>query len=127
MCGIFSIYSFDKARTIDLSLVKSATDEMMHRGPDDAGYYVNGNIGLGHRRLSIIDLSLGHQPMTNEDGQITIVYNGEIYNYKEIKTSLTSLGDTLRTDGDTEVIIKANEGWETQCVQKFNGMFAFSL
>jgi len=121
MCGIFSIYSFDKARAIDLSLVKNATDEMIHRGPDDAGYYVNGNIGLGHRRLSIIDLSLGHQPMTNKDCQIIVVYNGEI------QASLSSLGHTFRTDCDTEVIIHAYEEWGTQCVQKLNGMFAFSL
>ncbi len=127
MCGIFAIYSFDKSRPVDLSVVKYATDEMKHRGPDDSGYYVNGNVGLGHRRLSIIDLTTGHQPMTNEDGQIITIYNGEIYNYHEIRKDLIDLGHIFCTHSDTEVIIHGYEEWGTQCVHKFNGMFAFAL
>jgi len=108
-------------------MVREATDVMHHRGPDDSGYVTDRNTGLGHRRLSIIDLSSGHQPMTNEDGQVIVVYNGEIYNYKEIKEDLLSRGHVFRTDCDTEVIVHGYEEWGTDCLQKFNGMFAFLL
>jgi len=100
---------------------------MDHRGPDDSGFYVKDNIGLGHRRLSIIDLSHGHQPMFDEDGSLSVVYNGEIYNYKEIKDVLVSKGHVFKTDCDTEVIIHAYEEWGAECVKQFNGMFAFLL
>jgi asparagine synthase (glutamine-hydrolysing) len=128
MCGIFGLYYLDHYHFVDKNIVINATDEMTHRGPDDSGYYVNNNIGLGHRRLSIIDLSpLGHQPMFNEDGQIVIVYNGEIYNYKEIQGDLIAKGHIFKSNCDTEVIIHAYEEWGYDCVQKFNGMFAFAL
>jgi len=106
-------------------MVADATNTMIHRGPDDCGFFVHNNIGLGHRRLSIIDLSSGHQPMTNENGNIVVVYNGEIYNYKEIKAELVSHGHIFRTDCDTEVIVHAYEQWGVESVHKFNGMFAF--
>ena len=104
-----------------------ATDIMHHRGPDDSGYFVKKNIGLGHRRLSIIDLASGHQPMANEDGSIIVVYNGEIYNYKEIQRELALCGHSFRTDCDTEVIVHGYEQWGVDCLQRFNGMFAFVL
>ena len=127
MCGIFGIHFFDSQRTVNRQMVQEATDVMHHRGPDDSGYFVDSNTGLGHRRLSIIDLSSGHQPMTNEDGAVVLVYNGEIYNYKEIKGELVSKGHIFRTDCDTEVIVHGYEEWGEDCLQKFNGMFAFVL
>ncbi len=127
MCGIFGIKFHNSSRPVDDLMVKEATDLMFHRGPDESGYYVSVNIGLGHRRLSIIDLSSGHQPMTNEDGRIITVYNGEIYNYKDIRNELISRGHTFLTNCDTEVIVHGYEEWGTDCVQRFNGMFAFAL
>lgn len=127
MCGIFGIHFFDRQRPVNSQMVQMATDVMYHRGPDDAGYFVEANNGLGHRRLSIIDLSSGHQPMTNEDGQVIVVYNGEIYNYKEIKHELIGRGHIFRTDCDTEVIVHGYEEWGPDCLHKFNGMFAFLL
>jgi len=108
-------------------MVVDATNTMAHRGPDGSGFYINNNIGMGHRRLSIIDLSTGRQPMFNEDEQIVTVYNGEIYNYKEIKKELEAKGHIFKTDCDTEVIVHGYEQWGTDCVDKFNGMFAFVL
>ena len=127
MCGIFCIYFPDVSRLVEQDLVLSATNEMRHRGPDDEGVYISGNIGLGHRRLSIIDLASGHQPMFNEDGQIALVYNGEIYNHLEIREILVKKGHIFRTKSDTEVIIHAYEEWGVESVHKFNGMFAFAL
>ncbi len=127
MCGILGIHFFDTLRPVSMSMVQDATDTMYHRGPDDSGYFVDGNTGLGHRRLSIIDLTSGHQPMTNEDGRVVVVYNGEIYNYKEIKEELVGKGHIFSTDCDTEVIIHGYEEWGTDCLQRFNGMFAFIL
>ncbi len=127
MCGIFGIYYPDKSKKIDRNLVVEATNLMYHRGPDDSGFYVKDNIGLGHRRLSIIDLSHGHQPMFNEDDSIILVYNGEIYNHTEIRDQLISRGHIFKTKCDTEVIIHAYEEWGHESVQKFNGMFAFVL
>lgn len=127
MCGIFGLFFFDQSHEIDPAVVIKATNAMIHRGPDDSGFYINKNIGLGHRRLSIIDLSSGHQPMFNEDDQVAIVYNGEIYNYKEIQFDLISKGHIFKSNCDTEVIIHAYEEWGYDCVKKFNGMFAFAL
>lgn len=127
MCGIFGIFYTDSSRPVDSAMVKGSTDLMVHRGPDDSGYYVSGNVGLGHRRLSIIDLSSGQQPMANEDGRIITVYNGEIYNYKDIRQELISKGHTFATNCDTEVIVHGYEEWGTDCVQRFNGMFSFVL
>ncbi|WP_459925909.1 asparagine synthase (glutamine-hydrolyzing) [Desulfatiferula olefinivorans] len=125
MCGIFCIHFFEKSRLVNVAMVEKATNSMAHRGPDDSGYYINGNTGLGHRRLSIIDLASGHQPMTNEDGNVVVVFNGEIYNFKEIQTDLLARGHCFHTDCDTEVIVHAYEEWGTECLKKFNGMFAF--
>ncbi|RJP24774.1 MAG: asparagine synthase (glutamine-hydrolyzing) [Deltaproteobacteria bacterium] len=128
MCGIFGIKFMDHGRIADMELVVNSTDTMDHRGPDDAGYWIKGSVGLGHRRLSIIDLSpLGHQPMFNEDGNIVLVYNGEIYNYHELYKELSSQGHIFKSRTDTEVIIHAYEEWGHDCIHKFNGMFAFGL
>jgi asparagine synthase (glutamine-hydrolysing) len=103
------------------------TDVVAHRGPDSGGYYVNGAIGLGHRRLSIIDLSTGDQPLGNEDGTVQVVFNGEIYNFAETRDVLIARGHRFRTRSDTEVIVHAFEEWGDDCVDHFRGMFAFAV
>jgi asparagine synthase (glutamine-hydrolysing) len=102
-------------------------DILVHRGPDSDGYYLNGDIGMGMRRLSIIDLVSGDQPIFNEDGSIAIVYNGEIYNFQELRDQLQRYDHKFMTNSDTEVIIHAYEQWGDECLLKFNGMFVFSL
>ncbi|MFW6182710.1 MAG: asparagine synthetase B family protein, partial [Chloroflexota bacterium] len=100
---------------------------MVHRGPDDVGYYCAGSVGLGVRRLSIIDLSTGHQPIANEDGTIHVAYNGEIYNFEQLRAQLEQKGHVFHTRSDTEVIIHAYEEYGSACVEHFNGMFAFAV
>lgn len=127
MCGIAGIYNL-KSDHLDFDLLKRMTDAIKHRGPDDEGYHVEGNIGLGHRRLSIIDLSAaGHQPMPNEDGSAWITYNGEVYNYLELMPELKAKGHVFRSRTDTEVIIHAYEEWGEGCLNRFNGMFSFAI
>lgn len=112
---------------VPLGLVKEMADAIRHRGPDDEGFYVSGQIGLGFRRLSIIDLSGGHQPLSNEDGTVWIVFNGEIYNYRTLRQELIDKGHIFRTKSDTEVIVHLYEEYGTECVLKLRGMFAFAL
>jgi asparagine synthase (glutamine-hydrolysing) len=102
-------------------------DSQSHRGPDDAGLHIEAGLGLGHRRLSIIDLATGHQPLYNEDHSVVVVFNGEIYNFLELVPELQELGHVFRTRSDTEVIVHAWEAWGAECVQRFRGMFAFAL
>ena len=123
MCGIFGIVTDNP----DLDFLKRATDALAHRGPDDAGYYLDGSAGLGHRRLSIIDVAGGHQPVFNEDGTKCIVFNGEIYNYGELRDRLIGLGHRFATSGDTETILHAYEEWGEACVDQLRGMFAFAI
>ena len=113
--------------TVSPALVKAMADTMYHRGPDDDGYYVSGPVGLGFRRLAIIDLQTGHQPVPNEDGTVQIVFNGEIYNYQELRAFLLSKGHVFRTQSDTEVIVHLYEEFGPQCVEKLRGMFAFAI
>lgn len=127
MCGIAGIFHFNESRNADHALLKRMTDSIAHRGPDGENQYCFENIGLGHRRLSIIDLSTGDQPMFNEDKSIVIIYNGEIYNYIELREELKKLGYKFFTDSDTEVIIRAYEHWGFDCQNKLNGMWAFAL
>ncbi|MBI3895003.1 MAG: asparagine synthase (glutamine-hydrolyzing) [Acidobacteria bacterium] len=127
MCGICGIVNFDKEERIDAELLERMTNTLAHRGPDDAGYFLDGNVGLGHRRLSIIDLSGGKQPIFNEDGSAVIVFNGEIYNYADLTPPLVSQGHTFRTRCDTEVILHSYEQYGSQCVQQLRGMFAFAI
>lgn len=129
MCGILAILNFNQA-PIDAALLHKMTDTMAHRGPDDAGYWTNpgGNVGLGHRRLAIIDLSsAGHEPMCNEDQTIWLTFNGEIYNFLELKPQLEAKGHRFSSHTDAEVIIHAYEEWGIDCLQRFNGMWAFAL
>jgi asparagine synthase (glutamine-hydrolysing) len=127
MCGITGILHFDKERKADKFLLKKMADAISHRGPDGDGYYLHNNLALGHRRLSIIDLSTGSQPMFNDDRSIVLVFNGEIYNYIELREELKKLGCHFKTSSDSEVIIKAFEKWGVDCQNKFNGMWAFAL
>lgn len=127
MCGICGKLAFDKEATISTSLVKSMADTIAHRGPDDEGFYVSGQIGLGFRRLSIIDLGGGHQPLANEDKSVWIVFNGEIYNYLELRALLIGKGHVFSTQSDTEVIVHLYEEFGEDCVKKLRGMFAFAV
>ncbi|MDC1327139.1 asparagine synthase (glutamine-hydrolyzing) [Ulvibacter sp.] len=127
MCGIAGIYHFEKQRPINTDRLKKMADIIQYRGPDGEGFYVDQNIGLGHRRLSIIDLQTGDQPMLSDDKQKALVFNGEIYNYIELRQQLKQKGYVFRTDSDTEVVIKAYEEWGYECQNKFNGMWAFAL
>jgi asparagine synthase (glutamine-hydrolysing) len=127
MCGIAGIFHLDRNRAADPVVLKKMTDILRHRGPDGEGHFVKENIGLGHRRLSIIDLQTGDQPMFNDDKSIALVLNGEIYNFVELREELKNLGHHFRTTSDTEVVIRAYEQWGTGCQDKFNGMWAFAL
>jgi asparagine synthase (glutamine-hydrolysing) len=122
MCGIAGIYGVS-----DKTLVKRMCDKIIHRGPDEVGYYIDGNVSLGMRRLSIIDLSTGSQPIFNEDGSIVVVFNGEIYNFKELREDLEQKGHHFSTNSDTEVIVHAYEEYGYECLKRFNGMFAIAL
>jgi asparagine synthase (glutamine-hydrolysing) len=127
MCGICGIVAFDGSRTIEPRLVQRMADSIRHRGPDDEGLHVGGQAVLGHRRLSIIDLNSGHQPISNEDGSVWIVFNGEIYNYKELARGLRARGHQFRTQSDTEVIVHLYEEHGPDGVEHLRGMFAFAI
>ncbi len=127
MCGICGIIYRDAQRTPDAQLLQRMNDTIIHRGPDDAGYGTSGPVGLAMRRLSIIDLSTGHQPIYNEDETAFIVFNGEIYNYRDLRPLLESQGHRFQTNTDTEVILHLYEQYGTDCVQHLNGMFAFAI
>src|ERR1700676_2760304 len=127
MCGICGKLNFDRNNEVSQQLLKAMADSIAHRGPDDDGYYISGQIGLGFRRLSIIDLSGGHQPLSNEDGTVWIVFNGEIYNYLTLRQELISKGHIFKTQSDTEVIVHLYEEYGAECLQRLRGMFAFAL
>ncbi len=127
MCGISGIFDFREARPIDEQALRAMNDVQRHRGPDDEGFHIEPGIGLGHRRLSIIDLSTGHQPIYNEDDSVAVVYNGEIYNFMELRRELEGHGHRFRTRTDTEVIAHGWEQWGRECVRRFRGMFALAL
>ncbi|WP_330959885.1 XrtA/PEP-CTERM system amidotransferase [Photobacterium sp. 53610] len=127
MCGIAGIMNLQRADQIDLRLLQHINRLQRHRGPDDEGYYTDEWVGLAHRRLSIIDLSGGHQPLFNEDHTVAVVFNGEIYNFSTLASELKNLGHQFRTLSDTEVIVHAWEQWGTDCLKRFRGMFAFAL
>jgi len=128
MCGINGIaLSPESGKTIDRSVIERMRDVIQHRGPDDYGLFIDGNIGLGHRRLSIVDVAAGHQPMTNEDGALQITYNGEIYNHADFRTELEAKGHVYRTHCDTETILHLYEEHGIDCVDYLRGMFAFGI
>ncbi len=127
MCGIAGTVHFDAREPVDRERLVAMTSALVHRGPDAAGYYEGESVGLGHRRLSIIDLATGDQPLANEDRTVWVVFNGEIYNFPEIRTELEQAGHRFRTHTDTEVIVHGYEEWGDEVVQRFRGMFAFAL
>ncbi len=127
MCGLCGIVRLAPPGPVDEGLLRRMRDTMVHRGPDDEGLYVAGHVGLGHRRLSIIDLSGGHQPMANAEGTLWVTYNGEIYNFRELRALLESKGYAFRTKSDTEVILNAYAELGERCVERLRGMFAFAL
>jgi asparagine synthase (glutamine-hydrolysing) len=128
MCGIngIALSSRSRARVAE-RVLERMRDIITHRGPDDAGLYLNGNVGLGHRRLSIVDVAAGHQPMTNEDGTLHITYNGEIYNHADFREELEARGHRYQTHCDTETIIHLYEEHGALCVERLRGMFAFAI
>src|SRR5215469_2775562 len=126
MCGIAGIVSTEYGG-VDAATIRAMCRTIVHRGPDDEGVLVRGHAGLGMRRLSIIDLAGGHQPLLNEDGTVWIVYNGEVYNFPELRPELESRGHHFRTHTDTEVIVHLYEEMGPRCVEKLRGMFAFAI
>ena len=127
MCGICGKLVFDPQGQVPRRILQGMADAIRHRGPDDEGFYISGQVGLGFRRLSIIDLSGGHQPLSNEDGTVWIIFNGEIYNYQGLSEELAARGHVFRTKSDTEVIVHLYEEHGFDCVQKLRGMFAFAI
>lgn len=127
MCGIAGFVKFGQNVSADPAIVRQMCDLIRHRGPDDQGIHTDGGVGLGMRRLSIVDLATGNQPISNEDGSVALVFNGEIYNHQVLRAELTSRGHVYRTQSDTESIVHAYEEYGHECVKHLRGMFAFAL
>ncbi len=127
MCGITGIFDTRGKSDIDRAVLQRMNDSQVHRGPDEGSLHIEPGLGLGHRRLSIIDIATGQQPLFNEDGSVVVVFNGEIYNYQQLIPELQALGHVFHTKSDTEVIVHAWESWGADCVKRFRGMFAFAL
>lgn len=127
MCGIAVVIGLN-GRGIERAAVERMAESLVHRGPDDSGIYVDGPVGMGFRRLSILDLSeAGHQPMVTSDQQYVLVFNGEIFNYVELRSELRELGYQFRSSGDSEVLLAAYREWGRNCLAKLNGMWAFVI
>ena len=127
MCGICGLFEFQNNQVIPSDRVRRMSDTLHHRGPDDEGIYVGPGIGFGFRRLSIIDLAGGHQPLSNEDGRVWVMLNGEIYNYDELRRDLESRGHRFATRSDTETIVHLYEDHGEDCFARLRGMFAIAL
>jgi asparagine synthase (glutamine-hydrolysing) len=127
VCGITGRFDAVARRDVDRDLLARMNESQRHRGPDEGGYHVEPGLGLGHRRLSIIDLTTGQQPLYNEDGTVCVIFNGEIYNFQELAGELAACGHVFHTHSDTEVIVHAWEEWGEACVRRFRGMFAFAI
>ena len=127
MCGIAGIYHLATPKPVDAERVERMCDAIAHRGPDGAGVWIGPGVGLGHRRLAIVDLAGSPQPMVSSDGRAVLVFNGEIYNFRELRAELVATGASFRTDGDSEVILAAWQKWGTACVERLHGMFAFAI
>src|SRR2546423_305639 len=127
MCGICGQFNFIRHEPVDRDAVRRMTQTMVHRGPDDEGYYFDGAVGLGFRRLSIIDLAGGHQPMSDAKEKVWVILNGEIYNFKELRAELEQRGHVFRTRSDTEVIIHGYKEWGKEVLNHLNGMFGLAI
>jgi len=127
MCGICGQFNFATNEPVEPEVIRRMADSITHRGPDDEGYFVSGPIGLGFRRLSIIDLAGGHQPMADAEETVWVIFNGEIYNFKELRAELEQLGYSFRTNSDTEVIIHGYREWGTDVFNHLNGMFGLAI
>ncbi|MGB9618582.1 MAG: asparagine synthetase B family protein, partial [Desulfomonilaceae bacterium] len=127
MCGICGILFLEPDASPSRSALEAMNRTLIHRGPDDEGYFISGPVGLAMRRLSIIDLQGGRQPISNEDSSIHVVFNGEIYNFPELRAYLAAKGHIFRTNSDTEVIVHLYEEKGHECVNRLHGMFSFAL
>ena len=127
MCGIAGIFHCGSIKPVDPARVERMTEALAHRGPDGSGVWTAAGVGLGHRRLSIIDLAGSSQPLPSADGRAVLVFNGEIYNYRELRRELLALGAQFHTEGDREVILAAYQQWGADCLRRLNGMFAFAI
>ena len=127
MCGITGKIYFDSSRKIDSTELKKMTNTISHRGPDDEGYFIEDNVGLGFRRLSIIDLTTGHQPLKDYSGRYWIIFNGEVYNFKQERVKLLKKGYVFKTSSDTEVIVNLYAEYKEKCLEHLRGMFAFVI
>ena len=127
MCGIAGQLNYLRQEPVDEEAIRRMADSIVHRGPDDEGYFFSGPLGLGFRRLSIIDLSGGHQPMSDADETVWVVFNGEIYNFKELRADLERRGHQFRTNSDTEVIVHGYKQWGTAVLERLNGMFGLAI
>src|SRR5262245_23112723 len=122
MCGICGQFNFVSRQPVEPQTIQRMTDAIVHRGPDDEGFHFDGDLGLGFRRLSIIDLGGGHQPMSDSEESVWVVFNGEIYNYPELRKELEGYGHRFRTQSDTEVIVHGYKQWGTEVFNHLNGM-----
>src|SRR4029077_6643576 len=127
MCGITGQFNFIRHEPVESDTIRRMTQTMVHRGPDDEGYFIAGSLGLGFRRLSIIDLAGGHQPMSDPEEKVWVILNGEIYNFKELRAELEQRGHRFRTRSDTEVIIHGYKEWGTEVLNRLNGMFGVAI
>src|ERR1700682_201941 len=125
MCGICGKLNFNQGASVDPALVRAMLSTIRHRAPDDEGLYGASRVGLGHRRLSIIDLATGHQPLSNEDGSVWIVFNGEIYHFQELRRRLIDQGHRFQTSSDSETIVHLYEQEGVDGMERLRGMFAF--
>ena len=127
MCGIAGQFNFERREPVEPETIVRMARSIAHRGPDDEGFFIAGPVGLGFRRLSIIDLAGGHQPMSDAEQTVWLIFNGEIYNYKELRAELQSKGHQFRTNSDTEVIIHGYKQWGTDVFNHLNGMFGLAI
>src|SRR5215813_163580 len=127
MCGICGQFNFLNEEPVYPETITKMAGSIIHRGPDDEGYYFSGSLGFGFRRLSIIDLSGGHQPMSDREEQVWVIFNGEIYNFPELKAELEGYGHVFRTRSDTEVIIHGYKQWGDEVLNRLNGMFGLAI
>src|SRR5437870_8904731 len=127
MCGICGQFNFVRNEPVEPEIVRRMADSIAHRGPDDEGYFFSGRLGLGFRRLSIIDLAGGHQPMSDAEETVWVILNGEIYNFKELRAELEQRGHHFRTRSDTEVIVHGYKEWGSDVFNHLNGMFGLAI